>query len=383
MDGIQQRDIKTLARHAKDHCVSLFMPVHPVGAEGQQDPIRLRNLLRRAEAMLLARGLRSADARELLAPASELISHPTFWTEGGGGGVSIFLAEDVFHCFRLPRPVDEAVFVSARFHVKPLLPFVARGDGFYLLAISQNKVALFMGTHAGLEPLHVPDLPRDMDQALNLDVSITGGQAHSAAAQPLGKQAAVFHGQGGEPDRHKDDLKQYLRMIERAVRGALEAPRPLLVACVDYLFPLYKQVNRYPHLLDQPLAGNADYTCEHELHQQAGPVVQPLQEAKRSSALQRLRDAMGSPLVLDRIREILPAARQGRVGALFVDPRRDCWGGFDASTDYILVHDEPLAGDEELLNLAVIYTLLTNGEVYSVNVEELPGGMFVAALNRY
>jgi hypothetical protein len=391
MKSIHSGDLAALARQTTDHCVSLFMPIHPVGEGGSQDPIRLKNLVRRAEEELASRGMRPAEARTLLAPAADLVAHPTFWTEGGEG-LAILVAPGVVSSFRLPRRVAEQVVISRRFHIKPLVPSLDSNARFYLLAVSQNKVRLYSGGEQGLTPLEVPGLPSNLEQALNLDVSYAGGQAHSAASQPqgkqaqgrrtLGKQAAVFTGQGGESDRRKDDLTQFLRLIDRALHGVLEAPRPLLVAFVGYLFPLFQEVCRYPHLINKPLSGNTDYLSDFELHQQAWPHVRSLLESGRSAALERLRESTGGTR-LDDLRQILPAALQGKVGTLFLDPRRDCWGRFDESKGGTVLHDEPLVGDEELLNLSVIYTMKGNGEIVTVADGDLPSGGTVAALTRY
>ena len=62
---------------------------------------------------------------------------------------------------------------------------------------------------------------------------------HSAMRGSLGKQAAVFHGQGGHNETHKDDLLQYFRLVDASLETVLrESQAPLLLAGVDYLLPL-------------------------------------------------------------------------------------------------------------------------------------------------
>lgn len=58
--------------------VSLFLPTHRAGPEVQQNPIRLKNLLRQAKQMLLERGRRRPDAEALLEPAQGLLFQEGF-----------------------------------------------------------------------------------------------------------------------------------------------------------------------------------------------------------------------------------------------------------------------------------------------------------------
>src|SRR5512142_995568 len=61
--------------------VSIFMPTHRPGAEGQQDPIRLKNLVRQAEDRLIALGLRAPDARRVLGASPILPADALFRRE--------------------------------------------------------------------------------------------------------------------------------------------------------------------------------------------------------------------------------------------------------------------------------------------------------------
>src|SRR5690606_28401317 len=72
--------------------VSIYMPAHRVTTANQiqEDTIRLKNLLREAETRLSQTELRTPEARELLAPAQELIDHVRFW-QHQSDGLAIFL----------------------------------------------------------------------------------------------------------------------------------------------------------------------------------------------------------------------------------------------------------------------------------------------------
>ena len=45
MDLLPRRELEGLILEREGPCVSIFLPTHRAGAETQQDPIRLKNLL--------------------------------------------------------------------------------------------------------------------------------------------------------------------------------------------------------------------------------------------------------------------------------------------------------------------------------------------------
>ena len=71
----------------------------------------------------------------------------------------------------LEREPDKHQMNQIRFKnfFKPLLPLLNSYDRFYLLSLSQNQVQLWHGTKFSLEPVEVPNLPKDMAEALALE----------------------------------------------------------------------------------------------------------------------------------------------------------------------------------------------------------------------
>jgi len=71
------------------------------------------------------------------------------------------------------------------------------------------------------------------------------------------------------------------------------------------------------------------------------------------------------------------------VDVLFIAVGVQGWGRFDPEKDRVDVHESPKPGDEDLLDLSAIQTLLKGGTVYAVSPEEVPDQAIVAAVLRY
>jgi len=385
MDELTQTELRRLTAEADGPCVSIYMPTYVAGTENQQNPLRLKNLLQETENRLVAEGARAADVRRWLEPARALLTDSLFW-QRASEGLAVFLTPDSLRTFHLPKVFDESLIMGATFHVKPLLSLVAGDDAFYLLALSQNGVRLYSGTRHDIEPMEVVGLPKNLEEALHYDEPQEAAQSHSSMAAGAGsrKQTAAFHGQGGRADDVKSELESYLRTVDAAVAKALHGERaPLAVACVDSLFPIYRDVNTYPYLAEEAIKGNTDYMSITQLHELAWPVVEQFVHGARNAVLERFRKNVNTPRVATDLPEIIPAAAEGRVEALFLIDESPQWGVFDVDTHTVSLHIRREPGDRDLVELAVAQTLANSGSVYTAKAQDVGSESAAAALLRY
>ena len=383
MDTIGTNALRSLLGTKTGPCVSIYLPTHMAGAEGQHDPVRLKNLLQEAENELVKSWMSAPAARKLLAAARKLPDNGAIW-DNRNQGLAVFVAPYIFQPYRLPAAFDELVIVGRRFHIKPLLPLLSDGDRFLILALSQNKVRLFNATRHLIETVAVPGLPVSMEDALNYTAVDRGSQVHSAMHGGLGKQSAVFHGQGGQADTRKEDLAQFFRQVDSALRRVLrDESAPLLLAGVEYLLPIYRDVASYSHIIDEELTGNCDHLSAHQIQQSAWLLVEPLFQQSREAAVAKYRQLAGTGKTSADIREIVPAAYAGKIETLFVDVHALQWGSYNPQTTTVELHEASKAGDSELLDEAAVQTLSTRGTVYSVEHDLVPSGNCAAAVFRY
>jgi hypothetical protein len=384
MDTFTTAELARLMRDRNPPCVTVYLPTHVSGADGQQDPVRLKNLLQRAEEELTGTWMRAPEARRLLQAARDLPNDPAYWNYRSEG-LAIFVSPDFFLTYRLPMALEEGVVVNRRFHIKPLLPIMSGNDRFLLLALSQNRVRLFAGSRWALEEVEVPNLPTNLKEALNY-VGVDGSaQTHTAMRGDLGKQSAVFHGQGGLPDVRKDDLTQFFRQVDAALHPVLRGDtRPLVLAGARYLMPIYRKVTTYPHVAEEEFEGNCDYLTPYQIHQKAWPLVEPRFRAEgEAAALAQYRELAGTSRASHNLRQIVSAAAEGRIETLLVDAHAQQWGRYHPETGDVEVHDTREASDDDLLDLATVQTIANRGSVYSISRDAVPTGALAVAVFRY
>lgn len=386
MDILGKTDLRALSEKKDGWHVSIFMPTHRAGAETQQNPIRLKNLVKEAEQHLVAAGLRRPEAQARLEPVSNLVEDRPFW-QSQSDGLAVFVSSAVDLHYRLPFDLEELVVVADRFHVKPLLPYLS-GDGhFYALAISKGEIRLLQGSRYSVGQVDLEGVSTSLADALRFDDPERRLQFHTASGPSGGRgdRPAMFHGQGAPSHDEKADILRYFQKVDDGLQGLLSGEQaPLVLVGVDYLLPIYKEANQYPHLVEEGVEGNPDDLSNKELHQRVWSLIEPRFLREQEEAAQRFRQLADTAAASDDLTEIVPAATHGRVDTLFVALGRQQWGAFEPATNEVSLHPDFEAGDQDLSDLAAVQTLLQGGSVYAVEPQQMPAeAPLVAALFRY
>jgi hypothetical protein len=382
--------VKSLIEQPKSWSVSIYMPTIVAGAETRQNEIRFKNLIKEAQHQLQDNGLSEDDANEFLRPLTEAIDDVEFW-QHQDQGLAMFVADGFYRYYKVPCDVPQLVVVSDQFHLKPLLPLLTGGGTFYLLELSQKQVRLFEGDRTRLREVQVSGLSRTMNEVLRYDESEEktqfriGTSNNTASFNNSTSTAGVFHGQGApDQDDAKKDYGQFFHAVDRTLHEFINGKTaPLVLACVDYLMPIYREANTYPHLLETGISGNVKDEQMDELHQEAWAIVEPYFTQAQEKAVSDYHDLSSTELISTELEAAVPAAYYGRIDRVFVAVGVQKWGRFDPAANAIEIHDEAKPGDEDLLDAVAIQTLINGGTVYAVEPSLMPAPAPIAAVFRY
>lgn len=378
-------ELRGLALQTQDPSISIFLPTHRAGRETQQDPIRLRNLLREAENRLQGKGMRSPEIAALLQPAHNLLDDVVFWQHQQDGLV-LYLATGDFHIYQLPYSLDEQVVIDRTYYFKPILPFFRTNGRYYILAISQDEVRLFEGTRHSAQQMELPHgTPRSLQEALQYDDQEKQLQFHTGTAQG-GMRAGMFHGHGQGDEEQKERIERYLNLVDAGLKpwyNNLQAP--LVLAGVDYLLPIYRKVSEYAHIVPKGITGNPENLRADELQAQAWPLVEPYFQQELDAVVEQYRQFVGIGRATHNLEEAVPAAFFGRVDTMIVAVDAQVWGTFNPNTAAVEQHatEQKEDGDIALLDAAAMQTLLNGGNVYGLPQADMPADSPVVAVFRY
>ena len=369
-------------------CVSLYAPMHRAGAPTRENPIRFKTRLQAAERYLSDDGWEPEAIDELLAPAKERIDDYEFW-QHQEDGIAFFLADGEFHEALLPVEPPELTVVAPRFHVKPLMPIITENNRFWALVVSLQNVRLFRATRYGIDEAELPDdTPTSMEEFDKYEAFEKSGHFETVQKRgPSNKGDQAIHYGTGDADveaSRRERLLRFFRQVDNGVREVVAgSEEPLLFMGVDYLFPLYKEANKYPHIFDQSAEGNPDRWDAGEIHERAWKVVGPTFDQDRIEVLQRYKHLTGTDNVSAALEKIVPAAAEGRVDTLIVGLGAHRWGEFDEANRSVKIFDAFTTDSYDLLDFAAFQTVRNGGTVYAIPDDHVPDGEDMVAIYRF
>jgi hypothetical protein len=367
-------------------CVSLYMPTFRTGrVEVQQNPVRLKKLLKEAEERLQKIGLKRTEASAYLRQPRQLLDDSSFWVDMSDG-LAIFLTLDYFRYYRLPIPFREMTAVANRFQIKQLLPILATDQRFYVMAISQNAVRLLRCNRFSFEELSVKGkIPVNLSEALLFE-DVKGKEkdhAHYSVTELDGGSIAIAH--NAEVDAGKNNLLRFFFQVDKGLQREFlqEETAPLVIVSVDYLFPIYKSANTYQHLLEKEVKTNPDKLPSLELHKLGYGAVESYFLRKQEDAIREYNKLAGLGRTTDILETIVSQTHRGNVQTLFVADNQRKWGRYDTFSDRVEVHDKEEPCDIDLIDFIAAQTIAKRGDVYVLNLDKMPGHMPAAAVLRY
>jgi hypothetical protein len=396
---ITKEDLKELLEGQRGPVLSLYMPTQRVAVEPEENSLRLKNLLRTTEQTLLDEGLRRPEAHELLDPLKRLLGDSNFWLHQLEG-LAVFRTRGSMTHFRLPVDVPEISVYEEHPYVRPLFPAMYPQGHFFVLALSQNAVRLFEATRFGAREVEIGglDIPRDLAEALRYDDlqkpelqhhPTTGpGRAPIGEASPPGAPEGRrhgFHGHGESGEGLKTQIREWLQRVDAELSKTLihAGESPLMVAGVDFMRAIYREVNSYPALLEEGIDGNPDLFSDADVFEGARPHIKNYFARDLDSALDRFGSLRSDDRASTDLRTIIEAAGGGRVDTLFMRDRETVWGTFNEETRELNVHSERSAHDIDLLDLTARTTFMAAGAVYELDTAPLFESSPVAATFRY
>lgn len=363
-------------------CLSLFMPMRRGPDKTQENRIRLKNLHKTIETKLPEHDVPSAQGEQFLESVETLLENGRLPSDSDG--LALFAKENDTQVHFLPQSFAECVMVDNQFFIKPLLPLLAEDKEFFILTLSQNEVQLYRADQEKIEEITPPDLPQSIAEAMKYEDPEKRQQFHTSTGSPQAsaKQPAAFHTHHPEEDK-KSRLRRFFQQVDKSITAQLSGENlPLVLAGVDYLLPIYREINRYDMLLDEAIEGNLEKVADHELSQRSWEVVRRHFAQERQAALERFNALKGSDRVSTDLAEIVAAAHYGRIDTLFAADDQEQWGTFDEQTGKIQ-QTESRAEQQELTNFASRHTLLNSGTAYVLPTADMPEKAPLAAIFRY
>ncbi|HEY1024057.1 MAG TPA: hypothetical protein VGE26_02745 [Sphingobacteriaceae bacterium] len=384
MKIISKSEFTELANFESDCSVTIYLPTHRAGVavNEQQDSLAFKTALQTVRKQLQAKGFSNTDIDRVIKPGLKLLDHETFWYELSDG-LGVFMANGFFKTVKLPCTVRDEILINRHFYVSPLVPLIENGDHFFLLVFSRQFTRFYRGNAFSMEQIEVEGLPYGIDDVIHFEEK--GGKELFRGGGNATGSGVSFHGHSPGTADKEVYLAQYLKEVDSTLwKEALSTEKaPLVLAAVDYMVTIYKQITQYKNIWQKALIGNFELEEQNSLFRKAREIIEPFFHEEHRTALKTYYDQSATGLTSTSADEIIPASHYGRISDLFVMKDAHIWGRFDENDNVLVIHDEKKDGDDCLINKAVVKTVANGGAVHVLEPDRMPDGNKITAFMRY
>jgi len=327
-------------------CVSLYVPMEVTG-DYEKNRIKWKNACQEAVNKLESEHNNSG---EFMKPALDLIDNTDFWAYQRPC-LAGFYSEGYNETIQMPRANMEVVSVGNNFFTSPLISEITNKERIFILAVSKNETRFFEAVPDGIYPVKISDVVVDnIDEAINVDDPTVSTQHHSAGGK------AIFHANGPGTDMDDVRLKQYLRRIDDGLMEIIHDERvPLVLACVEEYYPVYKEVTKYKYLSQHMVVGNPENLSPAELREQIQPVFLEIRQNDIKEVVNNYGIKKGENLAMNNLKDIAVAADHKNVEQILIN------------RNYI---DSLSAEDKEKIDDVIMNVYDSGGDVFLTNDQE-------------
>ncbi len=358
-------------------CVSIYQPLHRSAPPARENPVRFKNLLRRAEEMLL-RQHPPGETRKLIDRIRKEVDTHGFWT-GSRDGMAVFAAGDYLRIIETQQPVKELVVVADSFHVKPLIRMMQGADRYHILCFTQGQIRFLEGSRFGVRDIELKDTPRSIYELSGMtqkqqvtaarDVAISPEQA-SDEAQAIPRPGSV---------------EQFIRAVDKGIREnyAHMERLPLILFAEAQYHPLWRAISRNPMLMEQGVVLNPDHLPEQRIRDEAWQIYQPIYRQRIEHLANQYQAARAHNMGSELLDQVAQAAAAGRVDALLLAENAHIPGRLDPASGQIQIDGVAESGVDDVLDDLAEMVLKRDGQVLTVPPDLMPTRAEVAAIYRY
>jgi hypothetical protein len=381
---LQIRELRELLA-SPGPCISIYLPIITSENNLRENSVRFKHAIRRAEQLLEAKNIPTADRRALVEPIQDLANQFADHKNVESQGLAVFRSPSSFHHIHLPHASEEMVEVGRHFQIRPLLPQLMGDRSFYILALSQKNIRLLKCSDRHSEEVELPkSVPRNLDEFTETSKPDHVQDNRATGGPSTGSMKGVMFTTSSDREARDEYLHHFFVQIDRGLQEIFRNdPLPLVVVGVEYELAIYKRINTYPNSIENGVHGAPDGLKGGEMHRRALELIEPHFSGALDRALEQLDRQMGANRASLTMKEIVKAAYEGRVSHLFLTDSAKYIGTFDETRMQTHAHSDDRLEEEDLVNTAALQTILHAGQVFVTSAGKLPNGAPVAAVFRY
>ena len=383
MDYLTKEDLLYLYNNQNELLLSIYIPTFKRGTETLQNQIRFKNIIKQIKDKYNDDEFLYSELSEILKAAEVQMDNYEFW-QHQSECLAMFLSRKFIKHYRLPLKAEESFYVGKYYYILPLISFLNTNTDFYILYLSQKEISLYSCESFNLKKINLKELSDVISEELNNRDFQKQLQFYTGSGAG-GRKDSMFYGTGAKDLKINEYLLNFFNKIDKSIRKNLIDKRPLILAGADYIFPIYRQANSYPWIMEDVIHGNPRDMKKNGLMENSATIIKNHLKNEIDEEYIKLLEFKNTDK--KRYSEdpgvIIKASQYGKIDQLFLLSGKKVWGKYNESDKDVEILNSPIPEADELLNIAAINTLSNGGSVYILNPENNKYDIPVAARLRY
>ena len=360
--------------------ITILLPPYRPGEQGKSMSVILKSYLQDIPRELAQRRVSAPITDELIKPLEELTKDDEFLA-GSRFSRVIFRSRDLLQQFDLLGPVKPQFIVGNYFQVRPLLADLHSPSEFYLLKLTKKNIELLRCANFRAEKVKLPKgVPDTLEEAMPFERPDHDLENRSSPGASVGTMRGVRFGTGTDREKERSHIADFYRLVDRGIAELLHHGKaPLVLAGVDEDTATYRMIHSYPNLLSQSIHGSPNApVSDQDLVEQGYAIVRAELLDRTAASLMEWKERLAPARFSTDLDTVLHASVEGRIDKLYVDESAQRTGVFSDRGE-----GAQGSGEEDLLNIAAVQTLLHSGVAFELPAGKMPDHAVVAAVFRY
>ncbi|MCF8218481.1 MAG: hypothetical protein K9I29_08555 [Bacteroidales bacterium] len=368
---ISEAKVRELAKVHQPFCVSIFLPTMRTGIEiEKKQQIRFKNILKALKEEFKKYEWNEKKIKDYLQPLTDLMEDGNFWRRQLDG-LALFLNADGLEYFSLPIRFRESYYVHDHFYLKPVLSLFNNDRRFYILALNLKQVKLYEASRFSINEIKIDDLvPKNVQDVVGYDYEQKTLQSRPDQG---GRMKDAMHGHGSGKDDKDEEITAFMQAVNNGLTELLNNEEiPLLLFTEAQHKGELDKVFDYKYVYSDYVQRNPEGLDIQTIHQLAWEKMEPYFMKSLREYYDQIKEKQATDYVAKNYADILPAAFEGRVEALFLNEGKEQYGSYDGQAHNVQLDSEKTDDNAALMNMAAVQTFLHNGAVFLLDSENMP-----------
>ncbi len=334
LNPLSQEGFEELANHQDLYCISIYLPNSFKSEDSFEHLVgRLYKKLESNNQLHQNQGLTYISLKEHLNQIEPIITN---WLKSNSPqNISFFISQERIQAFILPLETPFRIYINDHFYVKPISQLHNTESNIRLLYLEKNRARLFNMNQLEIKRIGAFSMKskKELKHIPNHKLDFYNGVKLFYNSIPRQKElTSVISGKGKLIDGFLKNTD--LNFDEKLIFHPQTFQRNLLKIAL------------------QPLQNGLE-----------------LEKQKKQLALAKSQKSRCKNI--HDVSEIIKLSALGLVKTLFLSKNKDVYGDFDKENDFVIIQANG-EGNTSLSNLAAINTIIHQGQVFLMDLQQMP-----------